>query len=555
MDMSGERRHHLSRVLAAFVLTLICAGLAGCSASDATYDGNNAINPGNNGSQDAGGDAGNSRDTSDEFDATSQDASADSIGTDVTEQHDFANTPHPDRAWTGAPCATDADCPDGVCIGDEDRYCSIVCSADVDCPGGWACGETARMDAVCTCEPSQETCDGLDNDCDGLVDEGPGDELGCGDSLCLSNRCQCPDGFDCNGACVDVQDSASHCGGCGVQCDVACNDYSCVGVTAAAVGSSHACALLGDGQVRCFGANSRGQAGTGTSSEKVRDPTDTLWLDDVDSLSSNADQTCAVSNGDVWCWGANDGAVVAPSSARSFTRPIRRPDLRDIESVDLFDATACAVAKSGDVTCWGGANTAPPQTVTNLDAKVVDVALGGAFRCALLDSGAVTCWGQLPIAGTFGYGLGGEVSLTPIPGITSAAQIEAGAEHICARTRAGQVLCLGQNRDGQLGFGELDAADVPKTLGGIGQVADIATGDDHSCAVNAQGDVYCWGINADGQLGDGTSTSRYEPTRLEGLPPARSISAGARSTCAVVEGGDLYCWGRSFGANPRPIQW
>ena len=298
-----------------------------------------------------------------------------------------------------------------------------------------------------------------------------------------------------------------------------------------------------------------GQLGNGTDSEmSSRAPTEVLWLDDVSHISSADAQTCAVSNGDVWCWGSNEGGLVAPSSTPYFNRPIEQPDIEDASTVDVFAGRACAALANGEVACWGGEPSGDLRLISQLEDLVEQVAVGSTFQCALLGSGQIVCWGQLPIAGTFGRGLGDELNLNTLPLIGNARQLEAGAEHLCARTGEGTVHCMGQNRDGQLGVPDIESLNAPTKIDGLRGVIDISTGNDHTCAVNEPGEVFCWGLNRDGQLGDGTTRTRYKPTKVSGLPATRSVSAGAHGTCAVVDSGDLFCWGRDFGVNPRPIQ-
>ena len=43
-------------------------------------------------------------------------------------------------------------------------------------------------------------------------------------------------------------------------------------------GDHHACALLDDGQVRCWGRNDSGQVGTGSSARIAADTNVPVWL-------------------------------------------------------------------------------------------------------------------------------------------------------------------------------------------------------------------------------------------------------------------------------------
>lgn len=85
-------------------------------------------------------------------------------------------------------------------------------------------------------------------------------------------------------------------------------------------GTNHACALLFDGRVRCWGANGYGQLGDGTY-EPRHMAVDVLGLDDVVELSAGQSHTCARRrDGTIWCWGSNHaeqlGRVTAPEAPR-----------------------------------------------------------------------------------------------------------------------------------------------------------------------------------------------------------------------------------------------
>jgi hypothetical protein len=111
-----------------------------------------------------------------------------------------------------------------------------------------------------TPEPSEEVCDGQDNNCNGIVDDGfdllndpqncgeCGNVCGTGRTCCLG-RCvnlqtddeacgecgnACGSGRTCcGGGCVDLQRNPSHCGQCGRSCggSQACCDGSCTSLT------------------------------------------------------------------------------------------------------------------------------------------------------------------------------------------------------------------------------------------------------------------------------------------------------------------------------------
>jgi alpha-tubulin suppressor-like RCC1 family protein len=89
-------------------------------------------------------------------------------------------------------------------------------------------------------------------------------------------------------------------------------------VKSIAVGALHACAILDDGSVTCWGSNAYGQLGIGSKVNQGDKPTDVGHLLPVPlggrkavQLAAGAGHTCALlDNGTVECWGYNpDGEL------------------------------------------------------------------------------------------------------------------------------------------------------------------------------------------------------------------------------------------------------
>jgi len=86
-----------------------------------------------------------------------------------------------------------------------------------------------------------------------------------------------------------------------------------LGVVDVSVGYQHSCALTSDSHAYCWGSNSFGVLGGGSSldSQKpvaVRDPQNDGPLTNVVSISAGTNETCAIQSGStILCWGRNEG--------------------------------------------------------------------------------------------------------------------------------------------------------------------------------------------------------------------------------------------------------
>ena len=95
------------------------------------------------------------------------------------------------------------------------------------------------------------------------------------------------------------------------------------GVVSISAGSSHTCAVTTGAVVKCWGANGGGMVGDATTVDRSA-PVDVagLWVP-VEALSAGGPQTCAItSGGGVLCWGQNTYGEVGDGSTTMRTSPV-----------------------------------------------------------------------------------------------------------------------------------------------------------------------------------------------------------------------------------------
>jgi hypothetical protein len=147
-----------------------------------------------------------------------------------------------------------------------------------------------------------------------------------------------------------------------------------------------------------------------------------------------------------------------------------------------------------------------------------------------------------------------EVALTAAPalqGIEDAVSLSLGSTFGCAATRAGKVLCFGDNTYGQLGAQlRADRSDAPVVVSGVAGAKRVFTSDSEACALLADDTVRCWGRNDTGQTGGSTD---YLPAARElvaadvvnGVSEVTSLAPGGWATCAATRAHGVMCWGRA----------
>ncbi len=125
-------------------------------------------------------------------------------------------------------------------------------------------------------------------------------------------------------------------------------------ITAISVGGNHACALDGDRRVLCWGNNSNGALGDGTT-ESLSTPAHAGGLEDVAQIAAGGSHVCArTSAGAVYCWGSNaSGELGLPLSTYQVETPTRVEGLPAVVDLSASFGTTCARTAQSELYCWG----------------------------------------------------------------------------------------------------------------------------------------------------------------------------------------------------------
>lgn len=127
------------------------------------------------------------------------------------------------------------------------------------------------------------------------------------------------------------------------------------GVIQVAVGSEHSCVLLAGGAVKCWGGNSRGQLGNGTT-EDQKSPVEVTGLQSgVTAIALGNEHSCALmSGGGIKCWGNNSLGQLGDGTTENRSVPTDVVGLSAaIEHFSAGPQFTCALDKDSNAWCWG----------------------------------------------------------------------------------------------------------------------------------------------------------------------------------------------------------
>ena len=254
-------------------------------------------------------------------------------------------------------------------------------------------------------------------------------------------------------------------------------------------GNTHTCALEEGGIPWCWGSDANGQLGRGGMLSDSG-PAKRVWTGDmgpVTRVQAGASHTCALSvTQEFWCWGNNSDGRVGDGTTTERRAPVRVAQTKGFPDGGVVDFSlgtyhTCATTQNLHVYCWGdngygrighpngNSSYSPVQVRRYVDLAttaefpgLVGISVGLDHSCAWNADGKGWCWGRA-LYGQLGDGI---VSSTqPIPRhpikdwtVTmertgKILSVAAGYNHTCMLNEGGIGHCFGHNGLGQNGDG------------------------------------------------------------------------------------------------------
>jgi len=186
------------------------------------------------------------------------------------------------------------------------------------------------------------------------------------------------------------------------------------GASLIALGARHGCVVGRGGRVACFGEDDSNQLGTFVAGAPAKPkpgpkPTPRLvtvkGIEGAIALALGARHGCAVlDGGTVRCWGDNSKGQLGDGTTTARTESVLVAEVEGATALALGAEHSCALLQTGGAQCWGdnahnqlgdGTTTAHPTAVyvrILAGAKAITSA-HGAHTCATFADGEVRCWG------------------------------------------------------------------------------------------------------------------------------------------------------------------
>ena len=184
--------------------------------------------------------------------------------------------------------------------------------------------------------------------------------------------------------------------------------------TSISAGEAFTCGVAKGGQTFCWGINENGELGIGSTSLSVTEklvPTPIASGLLFTAVSAGGDHACALAKGGtLYCWGKNEFGEVGNGTTGLASAPVPVIGGHTFTSVsaslayDGGEVGTCAIAKGGDMYCWGENGSRRLGTGTGGGIATVPVAVAGGHTFTVVTTGIVTTCGVTKANGAYCWG-------------------------------------------------------------------------------------------------------------------------------------------------------
>jgi alpha-tubulin suppressor-like RCC1 family protein len=126
---------------------------------------------------------------------------------------------------------------------------------------------------------------------------------------------------------------------------------------AIATDGAHTCALLSDGTAKCWGYNYYGQLGDGKSNpieNYSAIPVTVTGLSNAVAIAAGGSHTCALlRDGTAKCWGDNSKGELGDGTTTDSSTPVTVSGLSNAVAISAGMWYTCALLRDGTAKCWG----------------------------------------------------------------------------------------------------------------------------------------------------------------------------------------------------------
>lgn len=313
-------------------------------------------------------------------------------------------------------------------------------------------------------------------------------------------------------------------------------------------GENLTCGITTDNDLYCWGANYYGGTGTGSEEDYLIKPgkvSNMKWKT-VTMVKFYLETVCGITTDDeLYCWGQNQSVKFGDISGNFSRIPQKAGDYK-WKKVDIGSLGGCGISLDDELFCWGERQYSvvdPESETVDIPNKIgnekwLDVSIFNYTHslqtCAVRSDSTLFCWGGSLLF----YGRDEMLEFGK-----DWKTVTTGENDICGIKSDGYAHCFGYSTNGKFWNGGSDYSKEAVKIDS-NKWKNLSSGNGYKCGIKDNNTLHCWGLNDFGQIGNGEIGNKNAPSQIDDNK-WDDISAGWRYTCGIKDK-KLYCWGWNY---------